>query len=238
MPPRCSLLAFALVFAFVFALVFWSFPQVHLLDAMDRADPAVAGHLLRLLPACLDDDEDDVRQSVLGLLGDLAKHAPLALADASAMGAGPRDPAAVAASAAAAAGALLPLAYESLTLHRGRKVCSNAAWAVGELTVAFGDGVVGPHAHAIAARLATVLREVSGGARARLQRTQKTRFLPDPSSPDVTLAIDKVHVRQIPQMIPHSPWLTHRTTCTPTCSRTWPSQWGGWPASAHRGSLR
>jgi hypothetical protein len=54
---------------------------------MDRADPASMGHLIRLLPACLRDDEDDLRQSALGLVGDLAKHAPLALADRSALAA-------------------------------------------------------------------------------------------------------------------------------------------------------
>jgi hypothetical protein len=52
------------------------------------------------------------------------------------------------------------LLLESLTLVRGRKVCSNAAWAVGEVAVAFGDAAVGPHAHAIMGRLASVLEEV------------------------------------------------------------------------------
>jgi hypothetical protein len=39
--------------------------------------------------------------------------------------------------------ALLPGIRDSLTMVRGRKVCSNAAWVVGELAVAFGDGLLG-----------------------------------------------------------------------------------------------
>lgn len=64
-------------------------------------------NLLSLLAQCLDDEEDEVRQYALALLGDLAQHSPLALVDAT-TGAPPR--------------ALVPVLGRSMTLIRGRKV--------------------------------------------------------------------------------------------------------------------
>jgi len=88
-----------------------------------QSTPNGGDELLKLLSPCLDDEEDDVRQAALGLLGDMAHHAPPTLN--------------------LIAVALLPGIRDSLTMVRGRKVCSNAAWVVGELAVAFGDSLLG-----------------------------------------------------------------------------------------------
>jgi transportin-1 len=114
--------------------------------------------LLQLLPACLRDEDDDVRQAALGLLGDLAVHAPQALVSSGAtagalVGAAGGD-------AALAAADLVPLLLESLSATvYGRKVASNAAWALGEFAVAFGGAVVEPSCTAACGRLVVILSD-------------------------------------------------------------------------------
>jgi transportin-1 len=120
--------------------------------------------LLQLLPACLRDEDDDVRQSALGLLGDLAAHAPHALLAGGGGGGSPLGATAAAAAsggdAALAAADLVPLVHESLSATAyGRKVASNAAWALGEFALAFGSAAVGPGCGAACGPLADVLAD-------------------------------------------------------------------------------
>jgi len=130
-----------------------------------------AERLLRLLRQCLEDDEDEVRQSALGLVGDLACHCPSVFT-----GAGNGDEAATLAAeqlahasasgnghghghgnghgntgvGLGAASAVVELLVKSMSPAMSRQVCSNAVWALGELAVAFGAPLVAPFAAAAA----------------------------------------------------------------------------------------
>lgn len=109
--------------------------------------------LMQLLPACLRDEDDDVRQAALGLLGNLAVHAPQALVNSA-------GSTTTAGDAALAAADLVPLVRESLSAKvYGWKVASNAAWALGEFAVAFGSAVVGPSCSAACWSLITTLSD-------------------------------------------------------------------------------
>ena len=124
---------------------------------------------MQFLPACLRDEDDDVRQAALGLLGDLAVHAPQALmnsagstaaAGGALVGAAASGGGVGAGDAALAAADLVPLVRESLSATvYGRKVASNAAWALGELAVAFGSAVIGPSCSAACWSLIAILSD-------------------------------------------------------------------------------
>lgn len=82
-------------------------------------------------------DEPAVRQSSLALMGDMIKSSPEFVA--------PAIP------------TLLPLVVENLSQREHRKVCSNAAWAFGELITTMGDMVVSQQVEPALTRLVTIL---------------------------------------------------------------------------------
>ena len=100
-----------------------------------------AGHFFELLGQCCRDEENDVRRAALSIVGDLALKAPEALR--------PFAP------------GLAALLVENLQLTDGsfRACVSNAAWALGEVTVALGfEGGLGGNL----ATLEGALRQLAG----------------------------------------------------------------------------
>jgi len=100
---------------------------------------AHSSNVLNLLAHCLEDEEDAVRSSALVLIGDLAGMCPAFLAPA--------------------ANDLAPLVVKNLGSFQASKVCSNAAWSLGECAMAFGDEVVGAHVEMAVTRLAFIINK-------------------------------------------------------------------------------
>jgi len=97
---------------------------------------AAGSNLLQLVHQCLSDDPS-VRQSALALMGDMSSNSPEFIA--------PAIP------------DLLPLVVNNLAQWEHRKVCSNAAWAFGELITSMGDEVVSQQVEPALTRLVTIL---------------------------------------------------------------------------------